>query len=137
MWLTICLFFGVGGSGRRPSRMCKYGNGSVGPAGWCIVVPSIGCQLIDSRLGSGLISSVIAILAPLRHASNLGGRFPLCNLLPAVSWGPPEGATTHHLYFNKICLYFNKVYLYFNKVCLYFNKVYLYFNKVYLYFNKV
>ena len=36
-------------------------------------------------------------VSPLRHASNPCGPFNLCSLLSAVSLGPPEGATTHHL----------------------------------------
>ena len=36
-------------------------------------------------------------VSPLRHASNPCGPFNLCSLLSAVSLGPPEGATTHHI----------------------------------------
>ena len=59
------------------------------------LVPSLVSSLLVPGLVPGLVSSVIATLAPLRHASNLGGPFNLCSLLSAVSLGPPEGATTH------------------------------------------
>ena len=59
------------------------------------LVPSLVSSLLVLGLVPGLVSSVIATLAPLRHASNLGGPFNLCSLLSAVSLGPPEGATTH------------------------------------------
>ena len=61
------------------------------------LVPSLVSSLLVPGLVPGLVSSVIATLAPLRHASNLGGPFNLCSLLSAVSLGPPEGATTHDL----------------------------------------
>ena len=62
------------------------------------LVPSLVSSLLVLGLVPGLVSSVIATLAPLRHASNLGGPFNLCSLLSAVSLGPPEGATTHDFY---------------------------------------
>ena len=64
------------------------------------LVPSLVSSLLVPGLVPGLVSSVIATLAPLRHASNLGGPFNLCSLLSAVSLGPPEGATTHDSMFN-------------------------------------
>ena len=90
----------------QPSRMCKFGNGSVGHAGCCVswgrvlavsLVPSLVPSLLVPGLVPGsIVSSVVANLVPLRHASNLCGPFNLCSLLSAVSLGPPEGATTHH-----------------------------------------
>ncbi len=53
------------------------------------LVPSLVSSLLVLGLVPGLVSSVIATLAPLRHASNLGGPFNLCSLLSAVSLGPP------------------------------------------------
>ena len=59
------------------------------------LVPSLVSSLLVLGLVPGLVSSVIATLAPLRHASNLGGPFNLCSLLSAVSLAPLAGATTH------------------------------------------
>ena len=74
------------------------------------LVPSLVSSLLVLGLVPGLVSSVIATLAPLRHASNLGGPFNLCSLLSAVSLGPPEGATTHDiLRFSKKREYKNPV----------------------------
>ena len=58
---------------------------------------ALAASLVLSLLSvPGLVSNVIATVAPLRHASNLCGPFLLCSLQAAVSLGPPEGATTHH-----------------------------------------
>ena len=82
-------FFGVGGSGRRPSRMCNLLRGAWGrqaAVSWGrALVASLVPSFLVPGLVSGVVSIVVATLAPLRHASNLGGHFHLCSLLPAVS----------------------------------------------------
>ena len=59
----------------------------------------VGISAVGSRRVTQSVRNARDLLRePLRHASNLGGPFRLRSLLPAVSLGPPEGATTHYLY---------------------------------------
>ena len=57
----------------------------------------VGISAVGSRRVTQSVRNARDLLRePLRHASNLGGPFRLRSLLPAVSLGPPEGATTHY-----------------------------------------
>ena len=68
-----------------------------------VVMPGIGCQLIVSRLGSVLVSSVIAIVAPLRHAS-MEVADSLCALCYRLCpWAPLKGPPHHSIEIEAAC----------------------------------
>ena len=95
-------FFGVGGSGRRPSRMCKLGMGARGAqnvAFWGRAqTAGMDFSLVCSSSVPGFSPGVVPpwrhffATLPIHVAPSFCARLQM-----AVSLGPPEGATTHYV----------------------------------------